>query len=125
MTRVKISICILFFVISASIFSSVWVNIKCSRLIDISQEVGTLSSAGDTSAAISAAQELSIRWEDFRTAAGTLVKSEKLSEIDRICSRIIPMLENSSDELSADLTELEVLLRNLKRGETPTLTGIC
>lgn len=125
MTRVKISIGILVFIISACVFSSVWVNKKCSGLIDISQEIVSFCNAENTSAAMEAAQELNIRWENFRPAASTLVKSDKLSEIDRICSRIIPMIKSGSDELYADLTELEALLDNLKTGETPTLTGIC
>ena len=74
--------------------------------------------------AAEAADQLRQMWEHFRKTANVIVKSDKLSEIDRICSRIEPLLTEESDEINAELDELSKMISVLRDGEVPLLTSI-
>lgn len=124
MTRVKISLFIMALLVVTSFFSGVYINSGCEKLLERVNAVQELSSEGDTAEAINYAQLFSREWEQFRKTASAMVKSDKLSEIDRIGARIIPLIEEQSDEVSADLKELEALLTALKNGEMPSLRSI-
>jgi len=107
-----------------SFFSGVYINSGCEKLLNRINAVQELSSQGDTADAINCAQLFSREWSKFRKTASAMVKSDKLSEIDRISARIIPLIKEQSDEVSADLKELEALLNALKNGEMPSLRSI-
>ncbi len=124
MTRVKISAAILSLLIAASIVSGVWVNIRCRRLISAADEVAELYEGGEQAEAVAAARELERDWEHFRVRAAVLVKSDRLSEVDRICTRISYYAENGSDELVPELIELHHILEQLRDGETPMITTV-
>ncbi|MBE6857308.1 MAG: DUF4363 family protein [Ruminococcus sp.] len=124
MTRVKISLFIMALLVVTSFFSGVYINSGCEKLLNRINAVQELSSQGDTADAINCAQLFSREWSKFRKTASAMVKSDKLSEIDRISARIIPLIKEQSDEVSADLKELEALLNALKNGEMPSLRSI-
>jgi len=124
MTRVKISACILSSLVILSIIFGFWINLKCSRLIDISNNIRICLENGDKDSAVKEAEEFGISWESFRSPASIMIKSDRLSEISRINTRIIPMIEMDSDETYADLNELTELLILLKNGEIPILTSL-
>lgn len=124
MTRVKISLFIMALLVVTSFFSGVYINSGCEKLLNRINAVQELSSQGDTADAINCAQLFSREWSKFRQTASAMVKSDKLSEIDRISARIIPLIKEQSDEVSADLKELEALLNALKNGEMPSLRSI-
>ncbi|MBQ9956032.1 MAG: DUF4363 family protein [Ruminococcus sp.] len=124
MTRVKISLFIMALLVVTSFFSGFYINSGCEKLLNRINAVQELSSQGDTADAINCAQLFSREWSKFRKTASAMVKSDKLSEIDRISARIIPLIKEQSDEISADLKELEALLNALKNGEMPSLRSI-
>lgn len=124
MTRVKISLFIMALLVVTSFFSGVYINSGCEKLLNRINAVQELSSQGDTADAINCAQLFSREWSKFRQTASAMVKSDKLSEIDRVSARIIPLIKEQSDEVSADLKELEALLNALKNGEMPSLRSI-
>ena len=124
MTRLKISLAILALLIIASIVSGVWVNVRVSRLIGAADTVAELYSSGSQEEAVSAAKELEQDWEDFRAAAAVLVKSSRLSEVNRICTRISCYAGSASDELIPELIELHHTLEQLRDAETPRLTTV-
>ncbi len=124
MTRVKISFFIMSLLIAASFFSGIYINSGCEKLLERVSTVQKLSSEGDTADAINCAQLFSREWEQFRKTASAMVKSDKLSEIDRIGARIVPLIQQQCDEVDADLKELEALLTALKNGEMPSLRSI-
>lgn len=124
MTRIKISAGILLTLIAASIFSGFWISSRCDRLLDTIETVSVYSEKGDTENAVAAAHKLYEEWNSFRKAASVLIKNDKLSEIDRINARISFLIENSSDELDSEITELKSMIVLLKTGETPVLTSV-
>lgn len=124
MTRIKISAGILLTLIAASIFSSFWIRSKCDSLLDTIETVIMYSENGDTENAVTAAHKLYDEWNKFRKGASVLVKNDKLSEIDRINARISFLIENGSDELDSEITELKIMIIFLKNGETPVLTSV-
>lgn len=124
MTRIRISAAVLCALIISSILSSVWVNIRCEELLGSIEEISSYIDAGDKEAASSAAKELSLSWSSFRKKASVMIKSERISEIDRINARLLFLLENDSDELESELTEMKSMLCLLKAGETPTFTSV-
>lgn len=124
MTRIKISAVILCALIIASIVSGVWIDSRCERMLGIIGEISRYVDENDTEKASAAAEKLSENWESFRKAASVLVKNDKLSEIDRINARIIFLLQNGSDELESEITELQSMIFLLKTGETPVLTSV-
>ena len=121
MTRVKISAAILLLLIGASIFTSVWVNRRCDRLL---AEIKLFAQPAGEEEMISLAERLNDEWESFRDRASVLLKYDKLVEIDRLCSRIVYLAENDKGEMAAELAELRDMLEMLKSGETPLLTSI-
>lgn len=124
MTRVKISIFIMVVLIAASITSGVWVNSRCEKLLNTLDNIRYSFENGSTDKAADIAEELSLQWDKFRKTANVIVKSDKLSEIDRISARIAPLLESGSDEINAELDELEKMLTALQKGEMPLFSSV-
>ena len=124
MTRVRISVGILLLLVGLSVFSGVWVDRRCSRLLRQTDSIEELYSRGDLFGAASEAERMESDWEDFRQKAKVALKNNKLTDIDRICSRIVRLTSCGSEEVTAELDELRHLLRELKSGETPHLNNI-
>lgn len=124
MTRIKISAGILCTLIIMSIISGLWISRKCEHMLNIIGEICFHVNEDDTDKAAAAAKKLSEYWNKFRKTASVLVKNDKLSEIDRINSRILHLLENDSDELESELTELRSMIILMKTGETPAFTSV-
>lgn len=124
MTRAKISAGILCLLIAASIFFSVTVDKGCKRLISGSDKVWELYDSGDTEGAYRRAQELEREWTEFSAKASVLVNTGKLAEIDRVCSRIVYLVENDSEELHSELTELRHMAEALRAGEKPSFRSV-
>lgn len=124
MTRVKISVGILLALIIASIVSGLWVNDRCGQLIEAADKVAELYEGGKQTEAVATAKELEQDWESFRKTASVLVRSDRLSEVDRICTRISHYTESGSDELLPELIELHHIIELLRDGETPHLTTV-
>lgn len=124
MTRIKISAGIILLLIGASIFSGVWVNRSCDKLMELSTKSEELISAGKTEEAVEITRRLESEWEHFRKKAAVIVRSNKLSEIDRICARLRHLTEKESEEILSELTEMEHMLEMMKESETPELTSV-
>lgn len=124
MTRIKISIGILSFLVGLSIFFGIWVNMKCDSILDEISIVFQLLDDGETEKAISASKILDKHWGDFRKKATVILKNNELAEIDCISAGIPYLIQNDSDEAHSRLTELRYMVEMLKSNETPTLTRV-
>lgn len=124
MTRVKISGGILLLLIIISIFSSVWINRRCNAMLVTVSEISRTVGKGRNDEASECAKRLNADWESFREGASVLLKNDKLTEIDRLYSRIVYLAENEEDEMAAELAELRDMLEMLKSSETPLLTSV-
>ena len=124
MTRTKISAVIILLLIGLSVYSSLWVNRRCGDMLEKLGVISELAERGETDEAAVRAGELSTEWEDFRTKASVLLKYDRLTDVDRIFSRIVHLAENNSEELQSELAELRDMLEIMKSGETPKLTSV-
>ena len=124
MTRTKISAVIILLLIGISVCSSLWVNRRCGDMLEKLDIISELAERGDTDEAAVRAGELSTEWEDFRTKASVLLKYDRLTDVDRIFSRIVHLAEYNSEELQSELAELRDMLEIMKSGETPKLTSV-
>ncbi len=122
MTRIKISAMILASLIGMSIFASVWVNKKCSRLIDCMDRIEQEIQEGkDTTVS---ARELEKEWTDFRKTASVMIRNDKLTEPERVAGRITLLAQQGSQDLPSAVEELRHMTRQLMHGETPKLTSV-
>ncbi|MBP5362942.1 MAG: DUF4363 family protein [Ruminococcus sp.] len=110
--------------ILASIISGLWVNRSCSRLISLSDKITYLYENGNRDEAVATARKLEHDWEHFRIIAAVLIKSDRLSEVDRISTRISYYAENGRDELVPELIELHHILEQLRDSDTPKLSTV-
>ena len=124
MTRVRISAGILLLLLGVSVFAGIWVERRCSSLMSRIDTVGELYASGDIAGASAEAGEMESDWEDFRQKAKVILKNSKLTDIDRICSRIVHLTECGSEEVPAELSELRHMLRELKSSEVPHINNI-
>lgn len=124
MTRVKISSIILAAMIILSVVSGIWVNNSCNNIIELIDAVSEENFENNNDNAFALVSELEEYWKKFRKIANIMVKSDKLSEIDRINSRIAFLLKNDSDELESELSELRNMIILLRDGERPIFTSV-
>lgn len=124
MTRVKICIGILCVMVAMSIFFSILINKKCSGFIKDTETIWEYYEAGELDKAYHESEKLEDDWENFRSYASVLIHNGKLTEIDRISSRIIYLVEHQSEELHSDLTELKHMIESITKGEFPSITSI-
>jgi hypothetical protein len=124
MTRVKISVGILCVMVGMSIFFTILINRKCSGFIKDTETIWEYYEAGDFDEAYRESEKLEDEWESFRSYATVLMHNGKLTEIDRISSRIVYLVENRSEELHSDLTELKHMIESIKKGEVPVINSV-
>lgn len=124
MTRVKICTGILCVMIAMSVFFSFLINKKCSKFIKDAETIWEYYESGEFDKAYHESEKLEDEWENFRSYASVLIHNGKLTEIDRISSRIIYLVEHQSEELHSDLTELEHMIESVIKGEIPVITSI-
>ena len=124
MTRAKISVGILLLLVAVSVYSSMWVNRRCGDMLSELSHISALAESGENEKAAVLAEKLSTEWEDFRKKASVLLKYDRLVDVDRLCSRIVHLAENDSEELQSELAELRDMLEMMKSSETPKLTSV-
>lgn len=124
MTRIKISSGILCVLVGLSIFFSVWINSRCSHMLDEITTICQLLDDGETEKAVQRAENLDSEWNCFRKKATVMLKNNELTEVDCISAGIPYLIENDNDESYARLMEFRHMLTMIKDGEVPTLTRV-
>lgn len=124
MTRIKISIGILSVMIGLSVFSAVWINRKCSHMLDEITVICSFLDEGKNSQALQLAESLDNEWNNFRKKATVLLKKNELTEIDCISSGIPYLIGNDNDESYVLLMELKNMIVVLKDSGVPAITRI-
>lgn len=124
MTRIKISAGILCVLVGISIFFAVWINNRCSHMLDEITAICQLLDDGKNSQAMKRAEELDNEWNSFRKTATVMLKNNELTEVDCISSGIPYLIENDNDESYARLMEFQHMLTMIKDGEVPSVTRI-
>ena len=124
MTRVKISLGILAAIIAVSIFSGVWVNRKCLKMINDTNRIAEFIEADDMENARSTAENLESEWNSFYKTASVILRGEKLTEAERIVFRIENMIKYEKKEIIPQISELLMLFDNIRKSEIPSLNTI-
>lgn len=124
MTRIKISAGILCVLVGISIFFAVWINNRCSHMLDEITAICQLLDDGKNSQAMKRAEELDNEWNSFRKTATVMLKNNELTEVDCISSGIPYLIENDNDESYARLMEFQHMLTMIKDSEVPSVTRI-
>ncbi len=113
MTRLKMSIGILLILLCLSLTSGKWTQRRCTEMQQLIIQAAEETENGDNKAAEKTSAELCRQWESFRTWASLIIKNDMLREIDRLCARL-PELAEHEDSFGSDLSELNVLVEDLK-----------
>lgn len=124
MMRIKISSGILCLLVGMSIFFAIWINSRCSYMLDEITGICQLLDDGKKQQAVQRAEALDNEWNSFRKKATVMLKNNELTEIDCISSGIPYLIENDNDESYARLMEFQHMLNMLKGGEIPVITRI-
>ena len=124
MKRIRISLLILLSMIISGTSASVWINKKCSRFLSEISAIQELVSQGSTDEALDAATELEGDWKAFRTVASVILRSDRLSDIDRLTAGAVCRISGESSEVSAALEELRHMISSLRKSETPVFTSV-
>ena len=121
MNRIYTSIIIIISVILIDIYSHHVILREENALENTLTAVQTYSLDKDTENALSLAEELTEQWEKSRKKLALFVSDKTLDEISDSISKIVPLLESDSDEVSA---EAEYVKRKLLRTHTRDLPDI-
>ena len=124
MTRVKMGFVILSVMVGVSVFFSFLISSKCSGFIRRTDKIWELYDSGEHESACDEARDFEEAWEDFRKYSSMMINNEKLTEIDRISSRVIYLAEGDSEELHSELMELRHMIESLKKAELPVPESI-
>ncbi|MBE6865137.1 MAG: DUF4363 family protein [Ruminococcus flavefaciens] len=124
MTRVSISIGILVLLIGIGIWSGVWVDRRCDKMLSRIDIIAEERKAGNYAKAKEAAACMADDWKDFRLKAMVVLKNSKLSEIDRVCSRIESLSGTDSLDTETESAELRHMLYSLKNAEAPYFSSV-
>lgn len=124
MTRVKICLGILGLLVSISVFSGIWVNKRCSEMIEDISAIEECLRLGDKERAAALAEEMDGNWDSFRKKTLVLLSNDRLTEINKISLRIVYLINEDSDETTAELAELRDMTEFLKNSEIPLITSI-
>lgn len=110
MSRLRISIALMFIILGFCIFSVCKINKYGRELIETINQITYLLENDETEKAVAEAEEMNIYWDKLRDKSSMLVQNEKLLSIESSITRIVPYIEADSDELMA---ELETVKKNI------------
>lgn len=91
MNRIKICGLILFLLVGISIFSGIYINMSCNKIIDKIEQIDVSSHRNDMESAAKTASELMDDWEKFNKIASLLIHNDKLTEAQFSLARIFPL----------------------------------
>ncbi len=124
MTRVKTSIGIMLLLIALSLLSSLWVNSKCSAFLRDISRIEELCSEGKVDEAYRLTEDFEREWAQFRKYAAVILRSDRLTEVDRKAAGILCLMDESGGELESALSDLRHMLKTIKKCETPVFTSV-
>ena len=124
MNTIKICGLTLFLLVGISVFSGIYINMSCNKIIDKIEQIDVSSHRNDMESAAKTASELMDEWEKFNKIASLLIHNDKLTEAQFSLARILPLIESENDELGAELSELKSAVEHISEGEKPILRNI-
>lgn len=124
MTRIKISAGILTALTIMGIISCLWINHRCSELIENVSDLQKMYLNNDEENAVITAEMLENEWVKFRKKASVLIRSEQIRDIENLFSGLKYLSCDDIYEAQKLTEEIICSLKILKSGETPSITNI-
>lgn len=112
MARIYVSIAIILSIIGLDIFSIFMIRNEQQSLDETLTLIQDNVNNNDKEAAIATAEKLSANWDDSYKRIVFFVNSKSLEDINDFVTRVKPLLESDSDEITA---EIETIKRKLYR----------
>lgn len=122
MTRVRISGLILLVLVAAGVFSGIWTDRSCTKLMSEAEDIYTALQSGEQEKAADKAAALCRDWDVFRKKAAVLVNYNKLLETDRIAAHFTDI--SSEEDIQPLLSEFIHMVYMIRRNELPYLSSV-
>lgn len=118
MIRLKISIGILAILIIFCTVSEIFINKSCDSMVEKISELESMADSENLSEELEkSVDKLEKKWDSFKSKAIFLARSDKLTDASFTLSRILPLIEEKSDELKAELSQLKSEINHIKESE--------
>lgn len=118
MIRLKIAVGILLILIIFSTVSEIFINYSCEEIADKISHIEELVDSENVEAELEkAAVKLEEAWYSFKDKAAFLARGDKLTDAEITLSRILPLIEEKSEELKAELAELKKEIMYINKSE--------
>ncbi|MBO4877835.1 MAG: DUF4363 family protein [Ruminococcus sp.] len=124
MTRIRVSIMILFILAAMAAWSGVWICGRCSSLVSGLDRTEALLCAGMTEEAEESAYALGREWKELRRCASVLVRGCRLYDLDRGYAGLGARMTGDRREALACAEELRQMTVQLAEGEIPKLRSV-
>lgn len=124
MTRIKISMGIILFIITLCISSFFIIRHETNEIINSIEEVKTIYLSGDTAKAFQISDKMLKKWKTYHVYVSIFVNNDKISLAQTPISRIKPLIKNENDELGAEFETAESALKWIIESEIPRWTNI-
>jgi hypothetical protein len=124
MNHCKVSIWILFSLISICIFSLIILKYECKNYLSLTEQIQEAVQTGDTAQALSAFDRLEQNWKQYHDISGVFVNGSELDSIREIMSGLRPLIENQHPEVSSELLKMQNLILSVYEEEIPELWHI-
>jgi len=118
MIRLKISIGILAILIIFCTVSEIFINKSCDSMVEKISELESMADSENLSEELEkSVDKLEKKWDSFKSKAIFLARGDKLTDASFTLSRILPLIEEKSDELKAELSQLKSEIIHIKESE--------
>lgn len=118
MIRLKISIGILAILIIFCTVSEIFINKSCDSMVEKISELESMADSENLTEELEkSVDKLEKKWDSFKSKAIFLARGDKLTDASFTLSRILPLIEEKSDELKAELSQLKSEINHIKESE--------
>lgn len=125
MIRLKISIGILAILIIFCTVSEIFINKSCDSMVEKISELESMADSENLSEELEkSVDKLEKKWDSFKSKAIFLARGDKLTDASFTLSRILPLIEEKSDELKAELSQLKSEINHIKESENLFFSNI-
>lgn len=124
MIRIKISFVIIVLIIVLGISGFFVLKQKTNDVIELIDETKAFSDSENTEKALDSVEILMEKWDKFHTYASVFINNEKISVAQSSIARLKSLIEEKSDEVSAELETAKSALKWIIESEIPRWTNI-
>ncbi|MBQ8823680.1 MAG: DUF4363 family protein [Ruminococcus sp.] len=124
MTRLKISIGILIFLVLLSTFSAVSSKKICNELYTQLEQIEETAEKNNTDEAIKLCSTLQETWHNKKNFLIFTIRRDKLLNTEESIQKLQSMLESDCDEFTAEIESIKLMLDYIVKEEIPSIKNI-